>query len=198
MRQFLEFLPIVLFFAVYQMDGKTLSFGEWQWTIDGIFSATQVLIAATLLQVVATRLLTGQLEKRVIWTAVAVVAFGSLTLAFRNELFIQWKPTIFNWGLALVFMGSRWFMGKNLLEKALGNQLDLPAAAWNKLSNLWVANFIVVGTLNLVVAYNFSEAFWVSYKLYSSIGFTLFMSVVTMFIISPYLQNESDKPTSLE
>ena len=52
-------------------------------------------------------------------------------------------------------------------------QLSLPAVAWRRLNSLWVANFVVVGALNLYVAYRFSEAAWVSYKLYSAIGFTL-------------------------
>ena len=39
MKQLLEFLPVVLFFVVYQMDGKTLSVADWQYTLDGIFSA---------------------------------------------------------------------------------------------------------------------------------------------------------------
>ena len=48
MKQILEFLPIVLFFGAYQMDGETLTVGAWSHTFDGIFSATAVLMIATI------------------------------------------------------------------------------------------------------------------------------------------------------
>ena len=52
MKQLAEFVPIVLFFIVYQMKGTSVELGGWSHTLDGIFSATAVLMAATLLQVV--------------------------------------------------------------------------------------------------------------------------------------------------
>ena len=49
MKQFLEFLPLILFFAVFQLDGKTLELGNLSYQVDGIYSATWALIAATAL-----------------------------------------------------------------------------------------------------------------------------------------------------
>ena len=47
-----------------------------------------------------------------------------------------------------------------------------------------------MGALNLVVAYGFSEEAWVSYKLYSAIGFTLLLTILTALLISPHLKEE--------
>ncbi|MEM6544680.1 MAG: septation protein A [Pseudomonadota bacterium] len=188
MRQLLELLPIVLFFVVYQMDGQTLSFAGLSHEVDGIFSATAVLIAATAVQVLLTRLLDGSWEKRALWTLVAVGVFGGATLILRDQTFIQWKPTVFNWALAVTFLGFHLFSKRNLLQRILGSQIELPARVWAQLNWLWIANFSVVGALNLYVAYRFSEATWVSYKLYSAIGFTLVLAVLTAVIISPHLQ----------
>ncbi|MEM9395925.1 MAG: inner membrane-spanning protein YciB [Pseudomonadota bacterium] len=188
MRQLLELLPIVLFFVVYQMDGQTLSFAGLSHEVDGIFSATAVLIAATAVQVLLTRLLDGSWEKRALWTLVAVSVFGGATLILRDQTFIQWKPTVFNWALAVTFLGFHLFSKRNLLQRILGSQIELPARVWAQLNWLWIANFSVVGALNLYVAYRFSEATWVSYKLYSAIGFTLLLAVLTAVIISPHLQ----------
>jgi intracellular septation protein len=47
MRQLLEFLPLVLFFGAYQMDGDTVAVSDWSYTFDGIFSATAVLMVST-------------------------------------------------------------------------------------------------------------------------------------------------------
>ncbi|WP_008294589.1 inner membrane-spanning protein YciB [Congregibacter litoralis] len=190
MKQLLEFIPIALFFIVYQLDGETLTLGGWQHEFDGIFSATAVLIAATALQVLISRIASGFWDKRSLWTFVAVAVFGGATLILRDQTFIQWKPTIFNWALALAF-GIFHFIGdRNLLERTLGAQLELPKAVWAKLNLLWMSNFLIVGALNLYVAYGYSEAFWVSYKLYSAIGFTLLLTVLTAVLVSPHLQAE--------
>ena len=190
MKQLLEFLPIILFFVVYQLDGKVVTLGSWTYEFDGIFSATAVLIAATAVLLVIARLLAGYWEKRGVWTFVAVAVFGGATLLLRDQTFIQWKPTIFNWGLALVFLGFQIFAKRSLLERALGAQLVLPERVWTRLNLLWVGNFVLVGALNLVVAYRFSEATWVSYKLYSAIGFTLVLTLLTALIVSPHLQSQ--------
>jgi intracellular septation protein len=188
MKQVLEFIPIVLFFVVYQLDGEVLSVGTLSYTFDGIFSATAVLIAATAVQVIVARLMAGYWDKRNLWTFVAVAIFGGATLALRDQTFIQWKPTIFNWGLALIFVAFQLFSERSLLERALGAQLTLPRSVWTRLNLVWTANFVIVGALNLYVAYRFSEAFWVSYKLYSAIGFTLLLTVLTAVLVSPHLQ----------
>lgn len=190
MKQLLEFIPIALFFIVYQLDGETIAFAGWEHEVDGIFTATAVLMGATVTQVVLTWLITREFEKRLLWLMLAVLAFGGLTLALRNELFIQWKPTIFNWGLALAFGGSQFIGDRNLMERLLGSQVHLPHNVWARLNLLWVCNFTLVGGLNLVVAYGFSEQTWVSYKLYSAIGFTLLLTIVTALMISPYIRED--------
>lgn len=190
MKQLAELLPVILFFAAYKMDGQEISLFGFQYLFDGIYSATAVLMGATLVQVILTRLITGHIERRLLWLTLAVTVFGAATLIFRNQLFIQWKPTIFNWALAAVFVGTQWLTGKTAMEKALGSQLSLPAIAWNRLNRLWIANFVVVGALNLVVAYRFGEATWVDYKLYSSIGFTILLSLLTVVLIMPWLKED--------
>ncbi len=190
MKQILELVPILLFFLVYQMDGKEISLADWHYQFDGIFSATAVLIIATALQVILTRMITGHLERRLLLLFAAVTIFGGATLIFRNQLFIQWKPTIFNWVLAAIFLGSQWFSGKTIIERTLSSQINLPPFVWTRLNLLWVANFIIVGALNLFVAYNYSEPTWVSYKLYSSFGFTLVLVALTVMLIAPHHKEE--------
>jgi intracellular septation protein len=190
MKQLAEFVPIALFFITYQLSGEELSIGTWTYTFDGIFSATTVLIIATLLQVILTVAITRTVEKRLLWLLLAVTVFGGATLIFRNQLFIQWKPTIFNWALALAFGASQFIGEKNLMERTLGSQIHLPKPVWTRLNLLWVGNFALVGALNLYVAYSYNESTWVSYKLYSAIGFTLILTILTAVMISPHLKDE--------
>jgi len=198
MKQIAEFVPIALFFIVYQLDGQSISLAGFTYQFDGIFSATAVLMVATVLQVLISWAVTRRLEKRLLWLLLAVVVFGGATLIFRNQMFIQWKPTIFNWALGLAFGASQFIGDKNLMERTLGRQIHLPKPIWSRLNLLWVANFLIVGGLNLVVAYGFSEQAWVSYKLYSAIGFTLLLTVLTALIISPHLKDDTAEEKLLQ
>ena len=190
MKQILEFLPIVLFFGAYQMSGETLTVGAWSHTFDGIFSATAVLMIATIAVWLIMLAITQRNDKRLMWMMVAVVVFGTATLVLRDQRFIQWKPTVFNWVMAVLFFGSQFVGEKTLLERLLSQQLVLSEVIWKRLNALWVTNFVTVGALNLYVAYQYEEAFWVSYKLYSSIGFILLMMLLTVMIVAPHLRSE--------
>lgn len=188
MKQLAEFVPIIIFFVIYQMDGSTISFMDWSHTVDGIYSATKALLVATFFILPLQWWLTGYLEKRLLWTSAAVFVFGGATLFFKNELFIQWKPTVFNWGMAIAFGVSQFWGDKNLIERLMGSQIQIPRAIWQRICWVWVAYFSMVGALNLFVAYQFSEATWVSYKMWSFIPLTFFIMVITAIIMSPSLK----------
>ena len=194
MKQLLELLPLVLFFGAYQMDGETLTVDSWSHTFDGIFSATAVLMISTALTWLISSLLEKRNDKRLMWMTLAVLLFGAATLILRDQRFIQWKPTVFNWVLAAVFLGSQFIGKRTVLERVLGSQLSLPRTIWTRLNVLWIGNFALVGALNLFVAYRFEEAFWVSYKLYSSIGFTLALMLLTVAIVAPHVKDDGEQP----
>ena len=194
MKQLLELLPLVLFFGAYQMDGDTLTVGGWSHTFDGIFSATAVLMISTALTWLVSSLLEKRNDKRLMWMTLAVLLFGAATLILRDQRFIQWKPTVFNWVLASVFLGSQFVGERTVLERVLGSQLSLPRRIWRRLNVLWIGNFALVGALNLFVAYRFEEAVWVSYKLYSSIGFTLALMLLTVAIVAPHVKDDGEQP----
>ena len=194
MKQLLELLPLVMFFGAYQMDGDTLAVGGWSHTFDGIFSATAVLMISTALTWLTSSLLEKRNDKRLMWMTLAVLLFGAATLILRDQRFIQWKPTVFNWVLAAVFLGSQFIGKRTVLERVLGSQLSLPRPIWTRLNVLWIGNFALVGALNLFVAYRFEEAVWVSYKLYSSIGFTLALMLLTVAIVAPHVKDDGEQP----
>jgi len=147
-----------------------------------------VLMASSVIVWLLASALSRRNERRLMWMAIAVVVFGAATLILRDQRFIQWKPTVFNWVLAAVFLGSQFVGERNLLERLLGGQLSLTRRVWTQLNTLWIANFTVVGALNLFVAYRYEEGFWVSYKLYSSVGFTVVLMLLTILIVAPHLK----------
>ena len=188
MKQLLELLPLVLFYGAYQMDGEIVTVGSWSHTFDGIFSATAVLMVSSVIVWLLASALSRQNQRRLMWMAFVVVVFGAATLILRDQRFIQWKPTVFNWVLAAVFLGCQLIGDRNLLERLGGRRLSLTRRVWTQLNTLLIGNFTVVGALNFFVASYYEEAFWVSYKLYSPIGFSLVLMLLAILIVAPHLK----------
>ena len=171
MRQFLELLPVALFVGVYFLTKD-------------IYLSTGVLMAGLCLQVGYEYGKTRKVSKQtqvIFWVA---ILFGGATLLFRNEEFIQWKPTIVNWLFATALMASQILTKENLLKKILGSQIALPEETWSTLAIGWSIGFGLAGLLNLFVAYTFSLDFWVSYKLFGGFGITLLYILITLSYLS--------------
>jgi intracellular septation protein len=150
-----------------------------------ILFATLVIILATILQNILHYLVYKRLERMHLISLAILLAFGSLTLVLKDSAFIQWKVTVFNWLFALVFIGSQYVGNrKPLVERMMSNAMQVPAQIWTKVNWMWAAFFVFIGVLNLIVAYNFSEAIWVDFKLFGILGLT-FVFVIAQAI---YLQ----------
>ena len=172
MKQFLDFLPIVVFFVAYYATGRDL------------LLATAILIGAQTAQMALIRALHGRLDRQMKIQFWAVLVLGGLTLAFGDGRFIMWKPTLVNWLLACAVGGSNLLGEKNLVERLLGHEMTLPRPVWRTLAWGWAAAFFVAGALNLVVAYGFSEEFWVNYKLFGGLGLTFLWVIITVVYLA--------------
>ena len=188
MKQLLEFLPLIIFFIVYQMSGTTLSVGNSEYTFDGIYTATIALILTTILQVIIVKLVWGSVEKRLLGVAGAVISFGGATVLLKDPVFIFWKPTVFNWALAGVSIVWHVMRGKCLFEDLLPDEIEMPKHIWKRVTVASTLHFFIVGAVNLYVAYNFSMDAWVSFKLWSAVLFTLIWAVVIGVIMGPHLK----------
>lgn len=180
MKQFLEFIPVALFVIIY-------------FSTKDIYLSTGVLMGALLIQLALEYLKFKKVERRtqiIFWIAILL---GGATLIFRNEAFIQWKPTIVNWFFTGVLLGSHFIGKENLLKKMLGSQMPLPLKVWVRLNAGWAFGFFLAGALNLVVAYNFSLDVWVSYKLIGGLAITLIYIIITVIYLAKhgYLKEEA-------
>jgi intracellular septation protein len=173
MKLFFDFLPIVLFFLAYKFGGGDYSFNGQTYQVEGIYAATAVMIIATLVQVSYTWLRHRTVERAHIITLALVVLLGGLTLWLQNPDFIKWKPTAVNWLFALVFVGAYLFTDKSLLERMMGDHIQLPGKVWSRLNVAWILFFLASGVANLYVAFNFDEATWVNFKLFGMLGLTI-------------------------
>lgn len=182
MKLLVDFLPVVIFFLVYKFAPELVDSiapllsadnADALRNVQPIILATAVLIPATALQILYTRITTGKVEKMHIITLALVVLLGGATVALNNKEFIMWKPTIVNWLFAAAFLGSQWFMQKSFLQRMMESAVTLPDAIWKKLNYAWVAFFVFCGVANLIVAYQFSEEVWVNFKLFGLLGLTI-------------------------
>jgi intracellular septation protein len=164
MQLFVDYIPIVVFILAYFYED--------------IFFATAVLMAVMPVVLVLQWLLTKKINKIYTVSTALVLLLGGATLAFRNPTFLYWKPTVLNWLIAIVFLGSQWIGSKTIVQRMLGNAAQLTADQWVRLNQIWVTFFIIVGGVNLYVAYNYSEAFWVKFKLFGMLGLTLVFVII--------------------
>ena len=47
MKQFIDFIPLILFFIVYKLDPRNVELAGQSFSVGGIYSATAVLIATS-------------------------------------------------------------------------------------------------------------------------------------------------------
>lgn len=163
MKLLFDFLPIVAFFIAYKFFG--------------IYIATSVAIAISLLQVVGYWIKYRQVSSLQLISLGTIVIFGGATLLLHDELIIKWKPSVLYWLLAIIFLGSQLFGNKPFVQHLMESNITLSKTEWITLNLSWVIFFALMGFINIYVAYHFSTDAWVNFKLFGLLGLT------TLFII---------------
>lgn len=176
MKLLFDFFPVLLFFIAYK--------------VDGIYTATAVAIAATILQLGVYWYKFRRFETMHLATLALLVVFGSATLLLHDEMFIKWKPTAVNWLFAIVFLGSQVIGRKPLIQRIMANNLVLPNPIWQRLNVGWTLFFVAMGAINLIVVYNFDTATWVNFKFFGNFGLTIIFIIGQSFYIARYVRND--------
>ena len=201
MKLLFDLFPVILFFIAFKYSEKNPEFAvDWVGTllggaaVDGrqapILLATIVVIVATIAQIVWVRWRHGKVDK-MLWISLGlVVVFGGMTLIFQNENFIKWKPTILYWVFAGSMAFSALFLKKNAIKSMLGEQLELPDPIWHKLNLAWMGFFLIMGVINLIVAFNFPTDTWVNFKLFGGMGLMFVFILAQGALLSKYIKED--------
>ncbi len=155
-----------------------------------MFLATKLAMGAAVLQIIASRLRYGRVKRMHAVTFAAIIVFGAITLLLHDGYFIKIKPTVLNWGFALVFLAAPLLFKKNLLRMMLGEKLAMPDFAWARLNLMWVAYFFAIGAANLYVANNFSDEIWGKFRVFGMYGALVAFMVVQGFYVYRHMQPE--------
>ena len=156
MKFLFDLFPVILFFAAFK--------------VAGIYVATTVAMVATVLQIAWVWFKHRKVDAMQWLSLLIIGVFGGATLIFHNETFIKWKPTVLYWLFGVVLLGSVVVVRKNLIRAMMEQQVSLPETMWGRLNLVWALFFLVMGCLNLYVAYNFDTDVWVNFKLFGSMG----------------------------
>jgi len=179
MKLLFDLFPVILFFAVFKLFG--------------IYAATGTAIAATVIQIIWTRVRHGKVDK-MLWISFAIIAvFGGATLLLHDETFIKWKPTVLYWVFAAVLLFSNLFFGKNLMRAMLHEKIALPAKVWGHVNLAWSLFFALLGVVNLYVAFNYSTDAWVNFKLFGATGMMLVFILLQSLALSKYIEEDKEK-----
>jgi intracellular septation protein len=152
-----------------------------------------VLIVAVIVQVTVQWVRHRKVSPMMLVSAVLVLIFGTLTLVIHDKLFIQWKFSIVNWLFAAAFLASHFFGERPLIERIMGENVTLARAQWLRLSWAWIVYFLIMGALNLYVAYSFEESVWVNFKMYGTIGLTLLFALAQGFWLATKMQHTESR-----
>lgn len=207
MKFFFDLFPVILFFLSFKLSesrpqaavdfivqvlgplGMAQSIGVAQ---APILVATLVVILATMMQIAWVWMRHGKVDKMLWISLILVVFFGGLTLVFHDETFIKWKPTVLYWLFAIILAASATWFNKNLIRQMLESQVQLPESLWRRLNLAWVIFFLLMGGLNLLIAFGLglSTDAWVSFKLFGALGLMFAFIIGQGIFLSRYIEEK--------
>ena len=169
LKMLVELGPLVVFFATNSMTKS-------------IFWGTGAFMVATAIALVLSRSLFGRVPMMPMISGIFVLVFGGLTLWLQDATFIKLKPTIVNTLFAAILLGGLAFK-QPLLRYVLGDVLKLTAEGWRVLTVRWSMFFLVLAVLNEIVWRNFSEEFWIAFKMLGVMPLTLIFGIAQLGIL---------------
>jgi intracellular septation protein len=163
---FFEMLPLAAFFIVYYITKN-------------LYIATAICIIASWIQLIFCKLKFKHVSKNTWISTILITIFGGLTIVLHNKTFVMLKPTVLLWIIGVSMLIGQ-AVGKNGIKLMLQKEISLPDQIWGKLNLAWGLFFIVMGFINIFVAFNFSEYVWVKYKVFGSMALTIMFMLITV------------------
>jgi intracellular septation protein len=204
-----DFFSLLIFFVVYLAGerfpdrahryAETLLGGI---TRDGVIPPDQasILLAVAVAIVVFTIQIAWLLGTRrkvsvVQWLSFGIlVVFGGAGIYFHNDTFIKWKVTVLYWAFAATLWIGIVGFRKNLVRALMEpGGLALPDRVWHRMNQAWMVFFVLLGVLNLYVAFNFSRTTWVTFKAFGLTIITMVFALCQGLLISRYFDRVDDE-----
>lgn len=209
MKFLFDLFPVILFFATFKIaEGRKEGTADLLASLFGwmglttfpteqapILLATVVVILATFGQIGWVWWRHGKVDK-MLWISLGlIVVLGGMTIAFRDDTFIKWKPSVLYWVFAAVLFASATLFGKNLIRAMLEAQVEAPDHVWTKLNLAWTLFFASMGFANLFVAMSFPTDIWVNFKLFGTMGLMFVFIIAQGLWLNRYIEEPTAPPS---
>ncbi|QIG81908.1 septation protein IspZ [Sphingosinithalassobacter tenebrarum] len=188
MRMLIDFGPLIVFFAVnalYPAESE----------LQKALAATAAFMVTMAAAMALSFWKAGRISPMLWISGGLVLVFGSLTIYFHDEVFIQIKPTlVYAMFAAILFYGL--VAKKPLLQMLLESAYPgLTARGWRLLTVNWAVFFVAMAVLNEVARYFLSWDGWVAYKTWGVIPMTFVFALANIPMLMKHgLQTEKDAP----
>ena len=163
LKLLVEFGPIIVFFGTYKYSN--------------IFVATLLMLVVTCAGLIVSYLIDKKISMPLLISGSTLLITGAITLLSGDPMFIKMKPTIVFFIFAMILIGG-YMKRQGLVKHVFGAAINMPDDAWMKLSLRFAIYFIIVAIINELVWRNFSEEFWVNFKVFG------FVPITATFILS--------------
>lgn len=144
--------------------------------------ATALFMVATVISLIVSKIVFKHLPVMPFVSGVVVMVFGGLSIWLQDETFIKMKPTIVNTLFGVVLLGGLLF-GKSLLGYVFNAAFRLDDEGWRKLTLRWGIFFLFLAVINEIVWRNFSDQFWVNFKVWGTMPITIAFTLSQMPLI---------------
>jgi len=190
LRMLIDFGPLAVFFLVNSYAPGL--------QIQRIMTATVAFMVAMALAMGVSWWKARHISPMLWITGALVLVFGSLTLWFHDQTFIQIKPTIV-YTMFAVILGYGLIAKKPLLQMLLETAYPgLSAKGWRLLTINWAGFFVAMAVLNEVMRQVLSWDQWVIFKTWAVIPLTLVFAMLNIpMLLKHGLQLEKPEDTPL-
>jgi len=71
--------------------------------------------------------------------------------------------------------------------------VNAPKEIWQRLNSIWIVYFIILGAVNLIVAFTLSEKAWIQFKVFGNLILTFAFVIGQMPLLAKYIEVQEDK-----
>lgn len=174
----LDLGPLILFFAAFKFGG--------------IFKATAVFMAASIVALGIGYARTRKISPMPLVTAIIVVLFGGLTLYLKNDTFIKMKPTVLYAIFGAILLGGLAF-NRLFIKAVFAQAFELDEAGWRKLTWRWGFFAFALAATNEIIWRNFSTNIWVDFKVWAIIPLIMLFALAQTPLVMKHEIGKEDE-----
>ncbi len=177
-KMLIDFGPLLVFFASFKLGD--------------IWLATWTFMAASILAMVASKLLFKKIAVMLKVTFVIVMIMGGLTLYLQDETFVKMKLTIIN-GLFASILLVGLMRGQLYIKMVMEMAFEMEDSAWRILTRNYAVFLIVMAVVNEAIWRTQTTDFWVNFKTFGYMAATIIFMMTQMPMLMKYMPDEDEK-----